>query len=216
MVRVHAAEAMAENDRLITRAAELPSLGGYVNYFPWDRDYRKNDLNSPYTSQKSAYHLDLVQPVFHWGALEASSRIAELREKMAKGDTAAAYQALAHEIRAKFLGLVIKKADLARVRVDQQMAEQQLKLAQERFDQGNMAQAELTATKLGVERARLNTDIYQDDFTAFKRVLDQRRYIGRKYGPRTRDGARRNARRSTAARPAAPRPGGPRGTPRDR
>lgn len=171
MVARNAAEAIAENERAIAHAAELPSLGGYVNYFPWDRDYRKSDPQSPYTSQKSAYHLDLVQPVFHWGALEAGTRIAELKEKIAKGDTDAAYQALAHEIRARFLGLVIKKADLARVRVDQQMAEEQLKLAQERFDQGNIAAADLTAAKLAVERARLNTDIYTDDFAASKRVL---------------------------------------------
>jgi outer membrane protein TolC len=171
MIAHNAAEAVAEAQHLIARAGQLPQVGGYFNYLPWDRDYRKADPNSPYTSQKSQYHLNVVQPLYHWGALEASTRISELQQRITKGETAQAYRELASDIRRQYLGLIVAKAGLARARVALEMAQKQAEVAKGRFERREISESELLPQTLGAERAQLTIDQAVDDYESSKRML---------------------------------------------
>jgi len=171
MIARNAEEAVAEGNRIIAKAGQLPSLGGYFRYFPWDRDERVADPNSPYTSQKTSYALNLTQPVYHWGALESTARIGELQRKIARGDTAESYRALASEIRGQFLQLIIKKAGLARTRFAQRLAEDDLKLAKEKSASRVISEADLFSPTLAVEQAQLATDRTEDDYESAKKFL---------------------------------------------
>src|ERR1019366_4135516 len=40
MVARNAENAAAEGNRIVMRSGQLPSFGGYVGYYPWQRDWR--------------------------------------------------------------------------------------------------------------------------------------------------------------------------------
>src|SRR5690606_28926560 len=81
MIARNAAEAMAANRYTVARSEQLPKVGGYVNYLPANYEERKHGPRSPCTSQKSSDALKLVQPIYHWGALRAGTRVAELQQQ---------------------------------------------------------------------------------------------------------------------------------------
>jgi len=90
------------------RAGQLPSLGGYANYLPWDRQVR-SDLPEATNVNRLNYNFSVTQPLYHWGALQNNTRVGELQLRMTQGQTAEGYRMLVQEIRAQYLGLVIKK-----------------------------------------------------------------------------------------------------------
>ncbi|HVU24530.1 MAG TPA: TolC family protein [Opitutus sp.] len=164
-------EALAEGNRIIARAGLLPSAGGNFRYLPWDRDYRVADPRSPYTSEKIAYAVNLTQPLYHWGALESTARIAELQSKITRGETTETYRQLANEIRRQFLQLIVKKADLARTRTGQKRAEEQLQLAQENLDRHAISDADMFTPQMAADQARLATDRAVDDYDSSRLLL---------------------------------------------
>lgn len=170
MIARHTDEAIVAGQRAITRADQLPRLGGRWNYLPLTYEERVGDPRSPYTSQKSAYALEFTQPLYHWGALHDATKMADLARHIAQGQTAETYRALVGEIRAGYLQLIVKKASLARTRTGLQFAEESLALAQERFERGEIPQAEFSSMRLGVEQARLNADRAVDDYASSKRT----------------------------------------------
>ncbi|HWA86338.1 MAG TPA: TolC family protein [Opitutus sp.] len=165
-------EILAENGRTIADATRLPNVGGYYRYMPWDRDYRRGDPRSPYTSERSTYGINITQPLYHWGALEDARRIADLQAKIARGNTAEAYAALASELRAQFLQLVTKKAALAGARANQEFVAQQLAVARDRFERKEISNADLTAQTLGAEQAQLVLDRNVADYEWSKRAVE--------------------------------------------
>ena len=157
-------EALTENQRAMTDAQRLPQVSGSLTYFPLNHEERRGDPLSPYTSQKSAYSLNLAQPLYHWGALINSSRIAELQQRVVQGQTVETYRLLVSEIRSGYLQLIVKKAGLARTRESVKLTEAQLVLAQERFAKGQISEADLFGPTLGMDQARLSLDRVIDDY----------------------------------------------------
>ncbi|HYD84791.1 MAG TPA: TolC family protein, partial [Opitutus sp.] len=109
MIARSAAEALAANSLTVVRAEQLPKIGGYVNYLPANYEQRK-DKEGTNLTQKSAYAVNLTQPIYHWGALRDGTRIAELQQQSALGSTIETYRLLVGEIRACYLQLILKKA----------------------------------------------------------------------------------------------------------
>lgn len=162
-------EALTANQRAMTDAQRLPQVSGALTYFPLNHEERRGDPLSPYTSQKSAYSLNLSQPLYHWGALINTSRIAELQERVVKGQTVEAYRLLVSEIRSGYLQLIVKKAGLARTRESVKLTEAQLVLAQERFAKGQISEADLFGPTLGMDQARLSLERIIDDYESSKK-----------------------------------------------
>ena len=169
MIARNLEEALSANHRAIADAGRLPSTSGSLTYFPLNYEERRGDPLSPYTSQKSAYSLNVLQPLYHWGALINTSRIAELQERIVKGQTVEAYRLLVSELRSGYLQLIVKKAGLARTRESVKLTEAQLALAQERFDQGQISDADFFGPTLALDQARLSLDRVVDDYESSKK-----------------------------------------------
>src|ERR1019366_9125657 len=100
---------------------QLPSFGGYVGYYPWQRDWRA-DFPPDAEVNRLDYKFSIHQPIYPWGALQNPTRIGELQLKMTEGQTAEGYRILVQEIRGQYLALVIKKAALAKAHFNLHMA----------------------------------------------------------------------------------------------
>jgi len=170
MIANNANEVIAETDRVSMRAGQLPTVGGYGSYYPWDRE-RRGSAPDPVTvgnNKKVGYNFSLNQPVYAWGALHNNTKIGELRLKMAQGQTADAYRLLVGEIRTQYLQLIVKKAGLARVRLNQRIADDALALARSKQEKNVISEADLFGPTIAAEQARLWTDRTEFEYESSK------------------------------------------------
>lgn len=170
MIARSAAEALAANSLVAVRAEQLPKIGGYVTYLPGNYEERKNEQD-PLTSQKSAYALNLTQPIYHWGALRDGTRIAELQQQSALGSTIETYRLLVAEIRGGYLQLILKKAGLARARAGLKIVQEELTLAQERFQKGEISEADLYSPTVNFDRTQLDLERVIEDYEWSKKTF---------------------------------------------
>ncbi len=170
MVARNAENAAAEGNRLVMRAGQLPSVSGYFNYYPWDRQVRA-DLPEPTTSNKLAYNLSLYQPIYHWGALQNNTRIGELQLRMAQGQTAEGYRILVQEIRSLYLQLIIKKAALGKARLSLQMAEDNYAVSQTKLEKKVISDADMFVPTVNRDKARLAGDQATEDYDNAKSIF---------------------------------------------
>ena len=173
MIARNAEEVIAEADRIAARAGQLPTVGGYFSYHPYARE-RRGEAPDPIlvgNNEKIAYNLSINQPVFHWGALRNSTKMAELRSKVAEGSTAEAYRILVDQVRNHYLQLVVLKASLHRARFNQQVADEALVIARSKRQQNVLSEADLFTPTVTAEQARLRTDQAEFNYEASKKSL---------------------------------------------
>ncbi|MEO7599003.1 MAG: TolC family protein [Opitutus sp.] len=165
--------ALAEANRITARAGQLPSAGGYASYYPWVTETRAVAGSTPAGAtnpdqilhpKKLAYSFNVIQPVYHWGALRDNTRIGELQQKLALGVSADSYRILVEEIRAQYMQVVVNKAALARSRFNTRLADEQLALARSKFEKNVIAEADLFGPTISAEQARLATDRMSEDY----------------------------------------------------
>lgn len=164
-------EAMiAEANRITARAGLLPTLGTYVTYYPLDRQQR---AVAPSVDPKGYtisnvkqfnYSVFVTQPVLHWGALKYNAQIGELQLKISQGMLADAYRTLASEIRSQYLGLIVRKASLAKVQFARDVADDDLRLARSKLEKRVIAEADMFSPTIAAEQARLIADHNQSDY----------------------------------------------------
>jgi outer membrane protein TolC len=163
MVARNTENAIAEQNRLTARSGQLPSANAYVAYNPWQRDDRA-DLSHPTDTKKFFYNASISQPVFHWGALQNNSRLGELQVKLAEGQTGDAYRLLVQEIRGMYLSLILKKISLQRSQLNLGIANDQLALAESKYEKRVIAESDLFTPRLTHDQAVLVVDRQTDDF----------------------------------------------------
>ena len=161
---------IAEQSRIAARSGQLPTVGGFLQYNPWQRD-RRADLPEPTDTKKLYYNLSLNQPLFHWGALQNNTRIGELQAKITQGQTAEAYRGLAQEIRGTYLQLVLKKLLLARTQLHVEITRDQLAVAQTKFEKKVISEGDLFMPRLNHDQAILSYDRALEDFDSTKRTF---------------------------------------------
>jgi outer membrane protein TolC len=173
MIARNAENSIAEQNRLIARSGLLPSVGASLQFNPWQRDNR-SDLAQPTDTKKFYYNLSLTQPLFHWGALRNGSRIGELQEKIVQGQTAEAYRLLAQEIRAQYLGLILRKVILSRAQLNLSITADLLAAAQGKFEKQVISEGEMFMPRLNHDQAVLavdrNTEEFESAKTAFAKL----------------------------------------------
>lgn len=170
MIARGAEDAAAEANRTVARAGQLPTVGGFAQFNPWQRDDRA-DLRSPVITQKFYYNLNVTQPLYHWGELQNNTRIGELQLQAAQGQTAETYRQLVQEIRSFYLQLVAKKAGLARARFGRDLAANQLKLAEEKLAAKVISGAEVFGVRMNLTQAALALDRQVEEFEVYRRQL---------------------------------------------
>ncbi len=170
MILRNAEEAIAEQSRIAARAGQLPSAGGGFSYYPWDRQYRLVS-GTVATGNRLGYNFSINQPVFAWGALKNNTRIYELQQKIAQGQTAETYRLLASEIRTAYLNLVLRKAALERAQLNQQIADAQLDIARTKREKNVISEADMFGPTITAEQARLSADRAADDYDGYRRYF---------------------------------------------
>lgn len=174
MILRNTEEAVAEAERIMARAGQLPSVRAWGGYYPWTQDTVGDGTQSK--TQKTAYNIAVEQPMFHWGALRDTTRIGDLRKKIAGGQTAEVYRGLVAEIRAHYLQLVLKRLSLERARAVQKMADEALLQARERLEQKVISESDLFGPTINAEQARLAADRTEEE------LENARTYLGKLCG----------------------------------
>jgi outer membrane protein TolC len=167
MVSRNTDNAIAEQNRIAARSGQLPTVSAYVAYNPWQRDDRA-DLAAPTDTKKFFYNASINQPIFHWGAIVSNTRLGELQVKLAKGQTADAYRILVQEIRGLYLALIVKKTTVKRAQLALGMAQDQLALAESKYEKRVIAESDLFTPRLNRDQSVLAVDRVTEDFEATK------------------------------------------------
>jgi len=170
MVARNAENAAAEGNRIVMRSGQLPSFAGYMGYYPWQRDWRA-DLPRYADVNRLNYNFSINQPIYHWGALQNTTRIGELQLKMTEGLTAEGYRILVQEIRGQYLALVIKKAALAKARLNQHMAEDNVTVSQTKLEKKVISEGDMFIARLALDRSKLAADQGEEDYNYSKSVF---------------------------------------------
>ncbi|HNY41407.1 MAG TPA: TolC family protein [Bryobacteraceae bacterium] len=155
---------LAQNkaDGYMARAASLPNIGGYAQY-QWQREKR---LDSPNTTNNDKYYYNFAinQPVWHWGALEASRKIARIDHELAVINYAEAYRVLAAEIRQSYLGLILSKTGVRNAGHVLSMAQENLARQQSRYSANQITYGQIMLEQLKLDDASLAERRARADF----------------------------------------------------
>ena len=170
MIARNADNAAAEGNRIVMRSGQLPSVGGYYGYYPWQRDWRA-DLPRYADVARVNYSLSINQPIYHWGALQNNTHIGEIQLRMTEGQTAEGYRILVQEIRAQYLGLIIKKAAVAKSRLYLKMAEDNYAVSKTKLEKKVISEADMFLPQVTLDRARLAADRGEEDYNDGKSVF---------------------------------------------
>ncbi len=163
---------MAEQDRIASRAAILPSVAGSYRVVE-SRDDR-SDLLEPTNVAKQYYDFSLAQPVFHWGERRNAVRIGEIRNQMSKGQYREGYRQLANEVRTLYLTLVLDKIRSRRADYYRDYSVNQQKLAEDKLAKKVIAESQIFNIRLDAERAQITAEQirfnFENDKTSFARL----------------------------------------------
>lgn len=161
-------EARAEAD--VRASGRYPSVSGRFRFAGRLEDREDFDRTRSFYQPQAG--LTVRQPLYHWGALQANSRIGRLRAAMAEGDRAEAYRELAVAIRSEFLRLAVQHQaiDLAEQRlalIQHELAIAKSRFAREEITPDELKDQELEAgeAELELARVRRNREFAMEEFS---------------------------------------------------
>jgi outer membrane protein TolC len=149
--------AQAEATRYLSSSALYPNVGSSVSY----SINTSSPTESTGVSSKADgvyYSLSLYQPIFHWGALKAQADSAKIGVKIAEKNYVEAYRNLALIIRSQFLDLVVLKQKRQNAAFALKVAQDTLKVNEERLKKGAASLGEIIPIRLSVDEAQLMND----------------------------------------------------------
>ena len=162
--------AQGEADWYMARAASLPHASGYAQY-QLQREGRANAIyqdgkykDSTSTNDKYYYTMTVSQAVWQWGALEASRKIAKIDRELAAINYAEAYRALAIEIRASYLNLILAKTNVRNSGHVLRMAKENLARQQARYSANQITYGQIMEDQLQLDDASLAERRARADF----------------------------------------------------
>jgi len=159
----------------VARAGMLPDLNASVTQ-TWGEETRTGRGQS-FDTDKLYYSISLSQPLYHWGVLRNTLRIAQINQFIDQGRTEEAYIALAAEVRAQYLQLIRKQHTLELLRFRQVQADQRLAQGRERVEARTLAAADIFPLEIAADRGDLAVVEAEADLARSKRSLA--RLVGR-------------------------------------
>jgi len=153
--------AQSEADWYIARSASLPNIGGYAQYQLQrekraDAVYENGELKDVSSrTDKYYYSFSVTQPIWQWGALEASRKIARIDRALVAINYGEAYRALAAEIRANYLGLILSKTAVRNAGHVLRMAQENLARQQARYSANQITYGQIMQDQLQLDDASL-------------------------------------------------------------
>jgi outer membrane protein TolC len=170
MVASNLALLQADGDLQQARAGLYPSVGGFYSV-QQARDKREDLPGQTLQADRTYYSFSLNQPLFHWGERRNNARIGEIRRQIADENYTLAYELLAQEVRTAYLVLALRKQQARHAAFSLTMAENALKVAEERMAKGEIAEGAVFPVRVGAEQARLSLETSEWDFLLAKQNL---------------------------------------------
>ncbi len=176
----------ARAEGYVARSTSWPRAGGYLQYQA-QRETRADVYNSTTKTygdatslnEKFYYNFSVTQPVWEWGTLAAARRISRIDEDLAQLRHVEAYGALAAEIRANYLALILAKIAVRNADHARQMAEENLVRDQARLDEKQVtggvvagSQLRVDETTLAAKRAQADLDYLLGNFCLLCGISD--------------------------------------------
>lgn len=145
--------AQSKADWYVQRASSFPSVSAYGT-MQWQYEDRL-DRASASVNDRTYYNVSINQPVWHWGALEASRKIAAINRQLAEMNAAEAYRALALEIRASYLSLMLGRIALRNAENQERLAQKNLERQRVRLEADQVTARAVRLAEWRVEEAAL-------------------------------------------------------------
>jgi outer membrane protein TolC len=165
--------AQAEASRIQAAVGLYPSLSVNGGYSHNDASSDSGGSNSTSSSSGLNYGIGFGQNVFQWGAVRANAEIGRLGEQVSRRSYAEAFRTLLVALRSQYLGLILKKAGLERMRFQATLAQNDLQDIKDGVTRGVRAGDEVGGADLTAQRAQLNADRAAEDFDSALRVFNR-------------------------------------------
>ena len=110
----------------------------------------------------ATYDLSLVQPLWHWGALDNQVRVGRIQRELAESDFAEARRDLTFEVRTQYVALIMDRLDCEIAQENQAQLEQNLKTDENPDRQRAIAPADLKEERLTVASGALALEKLND------------------------------------------------------
>jgi outer membrane protein TolC len=166
MMAANLAQLIADGELQQAKAGLYPTIGGYYSVTQ-TKDTRE-DVPGTLDTDKTAYNLSLTQPLFHWGERINNAKIGKIRREIADENYGEAWRLLAHEIRAAYLQMVVHKSNRANARYAKNLADENLKLAEDRLLKREVSEGAIFQTRIAADQARLSLEQAEWEFTLAK------------------------------------------------
>jgi outer membrane protein TolC len=165
--------AAQEANRYQQASAEWPTVNGGFGYIDSRSAVSLGKTFAPAgaSSQGPIYNLSVVQPLYHWGALQAAADIAHLQIKASERQYADAYRQLATMIRSQYLALIMGKVQIRNASYALDQAKAVLAVVEERFKNKAATAGEVEGVQLEIDDADLAVDRTTEEFAHAKRLL---------------------------------------------
>lgn len=157
----------ADADRQIAQSRMLPNVSFSSSIY---RQWEKRDDNNPVTREKFEltkklyYNFAITQPIYQWGILENSVKVARIGEQIAQRNYDEAYRSLALEVRAAYLQLVLSKMAqrnnaFFEKRAQENVARQEARQKANQITMGELLGQQLILEEIGVVARRTESDL---------------------------------------------------------
>lgn len=171
MILADVNRAQAVATQYTTDSVRLPSLSGFIQY-AGNKSAIADQASLTTTSSGFFYSMQVSQPLFQWGALNASVNVGRLQTKIAERNYVEAYRLLALNLRAQYLTLVTKKIYYRNQQHSVTVARENLdvleaKVKNRTMSEGDLISPRLTQTDLEIaaDRARADYDYSRQVFS---------------------------------------------------
>ncbi|HCR36552.1 MAG TPA: hypothetical protein DIU37_00205 [Opitutae bacterium] len=141
--------AYARGKRLSDRSHRLPRAQGFAGV---QRQAKaRNSLDQFIYKTVPVGRFDVVQPVFHWGALKARSDMGDLRVEAAHLEYEEVLRALVLEVRRVYFDLLIQNARVRLLEQNSEIAEKNYIRAQNRYQLAEITRGELNEANIAYQ-----------------------------------------------------------------
>ena len=123
-----------EANRKVRASSLYPKL-----HFSTDAGGRRKDIGSVSSTEGQArYNLTLIQPLYHWGSLQAEKQIGELELDLAHIDRMRSYLNFYAQLNSVFLDLVVQNQAVKNAALDHELSAERLDSARKRMEGGDL------------------------------------------------------------------------------
>ncbi|WED67514.1 TolC family protein [Synoicihabitans lomoniglobus] len=164
-----------EGYEISAKSARLPQLSLGVSQ-TWGNEKRTGAMGAT-RADKLYYGFNVSQAIYHWGTIKNGVRVAEIRRLINMGRAQEAYEALAAEVRAQYLQLIVKEFVVTLNQYRLELASEKLIQGRERLTRQAIAPTAIFPLEIAQSRAELTTVQVESELERGKRALA--RLVGR-------------------------------------